>query len=84
MTPSERSERAAATRIGITVDELRAHRAAGEKHCPSCREWLSLRRFNCNAGRYDGVAWRCRSCDRATKRSATPADKQRGAYKGAA
>lgn len=53
--------RIAAARIGVTVAELEAHEAAGERWCPRCRSW-----------RTDHDSFRspyCRPCARAYQRS---------------
>lgn len=38
---SVRGHRAAATRMGITLDEYRSHIAAGDRWCPDCHVWHS-------------------------------------------
>ena len=47
----------AARRLGLTLDEYRARRAAGERWCPKCRAWRpawSPPRFSCERHRKAG------------------------------
>lgn len=51
--------KAAATRIGVTVDEYRAHIASGRKWCTGCKNWHPVTAFLRDPGRTDGLAARC-------------------------
>ncbi|WP_406263515.1 hypothetical protein [Streptomyces chartreusis] len=51
--------KAAATRIGITVDEYQAHIAAGRKWCTGCKTWHPITAFRRDPSRTDGLSARC-------------------------
>ena len=62
-TPAQlRSERTAATRRGMTPEEYRARRMAGESYCPKCEQWLDNGEFNRDASRPQGLALLCAPC----------------------
>lgn len=50
----------AAARIGITVEEYRAHVAAGRKWCTGCKEWHASTAFRPDRSRTDGLTAGCR------------------------
>jgi 5-methylcytosine-specific restriction endonuclease McrA len=52
--------KAAAKRIGVTIDIYIAHLFIGEKWCCRCRAWHSRGVFGSDASRYDGLAASCR------------------------
>ena len=56
------AEKSAATKTGVTVQEWRRRRTAGERWCYCCRRWLPRGRFNRDASRSGGHASNCRSC----------------------
>jgi 5-methylcytosine-specific restriction endonuclease McrA len=59
----EGAEKVAAARCGLGVEEYRARRAAGFKHCTKCKGWKPLAAFNADRSRYDGLAGKCRRCN---------------------
>lgn len=56
--------KAAAKRIGVSLDEYISFTQAGFKHCRSCREWRSRCRFCVDASRGDGLSAVCMYCSR--------------------
>lgn len=56
--------RTAARRVGLTVEEYEARRAAGLKRCIACREWRSVECFEADASRGDGRTATCSPCRR--------------------
>ena len=52
----------AAKKVGCTVEEYKAARAMGLKHCRICRVWLPLDDFGDDLSRWDLKASACREC----------------------
>ena len=48
----ERIMKSVATRLGMTVDEYRKHRDAGELWCSGCRRWHAADEFASTKGGY--------------------------------
>ena len=63
--------RRAAAQTGVTVEEYKRRRAAGERYCGGCDRWLPLDLFMANRAGRDGRAGRCRSCHNAANRLGT-------------
>lgn len=61
----EGADKVAARRLGVSVDEYRERRAAGEKHCVSCRGWRPRDAFGVDRSRFDGLAAACLECRKA-------------------
>lgn len=59
---SEKGKRIAASRLGITVTEYEALRAAGLNRCSDCRTWQPVTRFGLNKKSASGYQNICRSC----------------------
>jgi hypothetical protein len=57
-----RGERIAATRMKIPLAEYLAHKAAGEKRCWACKQWLSLLEFGPDIFTASGWSGRCKRC----------------------
>lgn len=55
-------QKARATKLGLTFQELQAREAAGEKFCLKCRTWQSRDVFGRDVTRWDGKAIWCPSC----------------------
>lgn len=53
------AQKAAAVRIGVTVAEYDARRAAGQKWCHPCRRWHPVKAFGLDRSRGDGRAAVC-------------------------
>jgi hypothetical protein len=51
--------KAAAKRLGLTIEEYNARIAAGEKWCTGCKEWQPQSDFQIDRSRYDGRAASC-------------------------
>lgn len=65
LTAADRSDRIAAGKLGISVDELRTRRANGLKHCGACDQWKPRTEMLAD-GRASNA--RCRACHNAAKR----------------
>ena len=52
----------AATKAGVTVEELIQKRSDGLKHCYKCSEWRSTDDFCSDKSRADGLSALCRLC----------------------
>jgi hypothetical protein len=70
-TPEELAEshrsrgyRLGATRLGIPVEEYRAHRENGERWCGSCSRWVPEQAFTRNRSNRSGFGGRCAECNR--------------------
>jgi hypothetical protein len=61
---AEQRRKGAATRIGVTLAEYEARRAAGEKWCWRCRSWQWREEFPPNASTADGRQAMCGDCKR--------------------
>ena len=57
------AERTAAIRVGVSVDEYRARRSAGEKWCYACRAWHPTGAFVADRRRGDGRKAKCLRSD---------------------
>lgn len=60
----EHRMKVAASRIGVTYEEYRAHREAGEKWCSGCTAWHPLEAFGVRREAADGVYPICREATR--------------------
>jgi hypothetical protein len=56
--------KAAAARIGISVNDYLANLAASRKWCTACRSWIDRKDFHGDKARRDGLSTRCRNCSR--------------------
>ncbi len=56
--------RLAATNLGISLEDYQSKRAAGLKHCTTCKDWLPEASFAKDRSRGDGIAARCLACGR--------------------
>ena len=56
------AEKSAAAKVGVSVQEWRARRAAGERWCYCCRLWLPAGDFSADASRATQHASNCRKC----------------------
>ncbi len=54
---SDRGARTAATLLGITVHEYRAHEAIGERWCSRCRSWQPNWRVRGYGQAYCRICW---------------------------
>lgn len=63
----EGSLKAAATAIGVTLEELLARFERGEKWCSGCRAWHPTEAFGRDASRGDGLAALCRESRKKTR-----------------
>jgi hypothetical protein len=61
MGSAEGALRTAATRIGLTVHEYRAHIEADKKWCGGCKDWHLCADFGADRSRGDGFAKWCRT-----------------------
>ena len=61
----------AAHRLGLTVEEYTARRAAGLKWCTGCRTWRPVGAFGQDRTRQDGQCARCFACSRVPVRVCT-------------
>jgi hypothetical protein len=52
----------AATIAGLPLPEYARRRFAGEKRCPTCKEWKPLDAFTTKASSWDGCGANCRAC----------------------
>lgn len=75
------TEKTAAIRIGISLEEYRARTASGLKWCRYCREWHSKNEFPIDSTRGDGLASLCTEARRKERkgrqRSPEPVEKRR-------
>lgn len=63
--------KAAASRIGISVEEYTASLDAGLKWCYGCKSWQHRATFNIDRNRSDGLNAKCQSCIRVAERKST-------------
>jgi hypothetical protein len=62
MSPEERARwSAAARRLGVSLEEYAAHRAAGERWCWRCRSWLPEASFPQPQARHGSPCLTCRA-----------------------
>jgi hypothetical protein len=59
MGSAEGVRKAAAKRVGLTIEEYDARIAAGEKWCTGCKEWHPRGMFKVDKSRSDGLAAAC-------------------------
>lgn len=59
------AEQVAAKRLGVTVEEWRRRRDAGEKWCHECSAWHPVSAFAADKSRGDGLKAICRRCSSA-------------------
>lgn len=64
--------KAAAKRIGISVEAYKAKRASGQKRCWRCRSWKLVEAFGRNKRLADGLSAACLECNR---RAYTPRER---------
>lgn len=69
MGSAEGAQKAAATRIGVSIDEYRSNIAAGLKHCRACRKWKPIMEFCADRSRGDGKSAACAVCVNANHRA---------------
>lgn len=65
-----------AARVGVSLDEYEAKRAAGLKWCSACRGWHPLDQFAPNRWSHDGLDGYCRDGRRAYRRKYARRGKQ--------
>lgn len=56
------AEKSAAKKTGLTVEEWRARRAAGLRHCFRCRAWHPIEMFSIDKSRAQGRTASCKAC----------------------
>ena len=66
----EGSQKIAASKAGVTVDEYRRLMAKGLKWCTGCRAWHPTEEFGSDVSRWDGLSAVCASARRAKARAA--------------
>lgn len=62
MGSREGAEKAAATRIGVTIEFYQSQVEAGLKWCIECQSWQELTLFGADRSRGDGRTSRCKTC----------------------
>lgn len=62
--------KAAATRVGLTLDEYQQKVAAGDRYCFRCKAWHPVTEFGSDASRADGLDRSCRSSKSSAARAA--------------
>ncbi len=53
----------AAVRSGVTVDQWHKLRSEGKKYCWVCVKWISVKEYNSDKSRSDGLSALCRKCE---------------------
>lgn len=69
--------KAAALRIGISLEDYLSKKKAGLKYCTKCKTWQSIESFNMDKMRGDGRSSKCKACNYIKKRQIMPCPSQK-------
>lgn len=70
------ARKAAATRVGLTLQEYEARVAAGEKWCTACKEWHQRDAFDVDRSRSDGLSAKCAASKSVATRGPGPRERR--------